>query len=181
MPQKPEEYALRLPKNYQAPQGIEFVPNDSDPLLPQARQLMHDIDQGRLSGQDAFEQIVGLYAASKVSTQQQITDAKAAEVQKLGANGTARKSAADTWLRAELGDEHGAEMSKYLFSAKQVEAVEKLIAKARTQGAHSYSNQHRDPDTPPTLSDSDYEKLTFAEKREYAAKHQQPAPNGAGR
>ncbi len=57
LPAKPEDYKFEVSKNFVAPQGIELTLNDKDPAPPLARQLMHDIDQGR-GGQEAFSRMV---------------------------------------------------------------------------------------------------------------------------
>lgn len=176
LPQKPEDYQVKLPKDFQVPQGVEFVPNENDPLLPQARAFAKEAGLS----QDQFEKLIGLKAAIDIGSRQLIDNAKAAEVQKLGATGTARKTAVDTWLMAELGDDLGKEMSKYTFSAKQVEGFEKLIAKSRTQGAGSYDPRHGEISQPGKVTDEEYNAMSFSEKREYAAKFGNPtAPQQA--
>lgn len=178
LPQKPEDYKLALPQDFKAPDGIEFTPNENDPILPQAKAfaLKHGLSQ------DAFSELVGLHAAGQIATKQMIDNAKAAEVQKLGATGTARKTAVDTWLAAQLGDELGKHMSQFTYTAKQIEGFEKLIANARTQGAHSFSHQHREPsDAPGKVSDEQWNKMTFGERQAYAAKFSQPGQQANGR
>ena len=100
-------------------------------------------------------------------------------MQKLGATGTARKTAVDTWLKAQLGDELGKHMSQFTFTAQQVEGYEKIMAAFRTQGAGSYTPQHADHQTPGKLSNEAYAKLTPREQLEYARKFPQPVQNGA--
>lgn len=170
LPQKPEDYKLALTPNFKAPQGIEFVPNENDPILPQARAfaLKHGLSQ------DAFAELVDLRAAIDIGNRQLIDNAKAAELQKLGPTGTARKTAIDTWLTATLGDELGMEMLKYTFSAKQVQAIEKLMDVFRTQGVAPLDQRHRETGDPQKVSDEVYDKMSFAEKREYAAQFGNP-------
>lgn len=177
LPTKPEELTLSLPADFKAPEGIEFVPNENDPILPQARAfaLKHGLTK------DAWSELLALHAAGQVSTTQTINNAKAAEVQKLGVNGTARKTAVDTYLIAELGEDLGKEMSKYTFTAKQIEGFEKLMAKVRTQGNGTFTPQHRDEQAPGKKTDAEISKMTFTERREYAAKFPQPALQANGR
>lgn len=175
LPAKPEDYKLELPKDFKAPQGIEFKLNDQDPLLPQARAFAHKYGLP----QEAFQDLLSLDAASKIGSQQNIDTAKAAEVAKLGVNGTARKTAVDTWLKAELGDDLGAEMSRFTFTAKQIEGIEKLMAKARTQGGTGPGVPHREPpDAPGKVSDEEYGRMSFTERQAYAARFPQPVANG---
>lgn len=178
LPQKPEDYKLALSKEFKPPPGIEFVPNENDPILPQARAFAkkHGLTQ------EAFSELVDLHAAGQIGTQQAIANAKTAELQKLGAAGTARMDAATTWLKAQLGDELGKEVTTYLYTAKQVEAVEKLIANFRTQGAGGYTPQHAEIDRIGKLSDAEIAKMSPSERLAYASKFPQPAQqNGAAR
>lgn len=177
LPGKAEDYKLGLPKDFQAPQGIEFQPNENDPILPQARAfaLKHGLSQ------DAFHELVALDAASKIGSQQAIDNAKAAEVQKLGTNGVARKTAVDTWLKAMLGDDLGKEMSTYTFTAKQVQALETLMARMRSQGASGPQGGPREaPPDAERVSADQYAKMTAAERIDYARRFPQPM-NGASR
>lgn len=170
LPTKPEELTLTLPADFKAPEGVEFVPNENDPILPQARAfaLKHGLTK------DAWSELLSLHAAGQIGSQQTINNAKAAEVQKLGATGTQRKTAVDTWLAAELGPELGKEMSTYTFTAKQIEGFEKLIAKARTQGNGTFTPQFRDEQAPGKKTDAEIAAMSFTERRQYAAQFPQP-------
>lgn len=176
LPQKPEDYQLKLTQGFKAPDGIEFVPDEKDPLLPQARAFA----QKHGLTQDAFSELLDLHAAGQVGSQQHIKDAKAAEVAKLGVNGPARKTAVDTWLKAQLGnDDLAKHMSEFMFTSRQVEGFEMLMARARTQGAASFSHQHREPPQEPgKISQAEYDKLTPAARLDYARQFPQPAMNG---
>jgi hypothetical protein len=170
LPQKPEDYKPTVTKDFKPPQGIEFVPNENDPLLPHARAFA----QKHGLSQDAFSELMDLHASGVVSSMQAINNAKASELAKLGTNGVARKTEVDRWLQSQVGDELGAEISKYTFSAKQIEGIEKLMANWRTQGQGSFSPQHRESEQPGKVSDAEYESMSFSEKRAYAAKFGNP-------
>lgn len=174
LPQKPEDYRLELTKSFKAPQGIEFKPNENDPVLPMARAFA----QKHGLTQDAFSELVDLHAAGQVGTMQAISNAKTAELGKLGATGTARMDAATTWLKAQVGDDLGKEITSYLFTAKQVEAVEKLMANFRTQGGGSYTQQHSEVNQPGKASQAEYDAMSPGERHEYAKKFPQPHING---
>ncbi len=170
LPQKPEDYKPALSKNFKAPEGIEFVPDENDPLLPQARAFA----QKHGLSQDAFSELMDIHAAGQVGNMQMVNNAKAAEVQKLGPTGTARKTAVDTWLSAQVGEDLGKEMSKYTFTARQIEGFEKLMAVFRTQGASGFDPRHSEVNQPGKVSDAEYNAMTFAEKRAYADKFGNP-------
>lgn len=175
LPQKPEDLKLTLPKDFKAPEGIEFVPNENDPVLPQARAfaLKHGLSQ------EGWAELVALHAAGQIGTQQGIKTAKEAEVAKLGPTGTARKTAVDTYLVATLGEELGKEMSRFTYTAKQIEGWEKLMANARNQGNGTFTPQHRENAEPGKVSDAEYQKMRPQEKMAYAAKFPQPSQQQA--
>lgn len=129
-------------------------------MLPLARAFA----QKHGLSQDAFSELVDLHAAGQISSQQILANAHAAEVAKLGATGTARKTAVDTWIAAKLGEDLGKSIIGGIFTAKQVEAFEKLIANDRNQGGGTFSQTGREP---PAGNGEipGYDKMSFAEKR----------------
>lgn len=175
LPQTPEAYQIALPADFKAPEGIEFQFDNNDPLLAQARSVMHDIDQGKLSGQDAFSKLLGLYAGSQVSSAAQVKVAREAEVAKLGPTGPARVDAVTTFLKATLGDAEGSQIASRMFTASDVQVMEKLVGKFASQGAAGFSQQHRDVTAAGKVTPEQYDKMSYSEKKEYSAKFQQPA------
>lgn len=173
LPGKPEDLALELPSDFVAPQGVEFVPNENDPIVPQAKAfaLKHGLTK------DAWKELVGLKAAMEIGTKQLIDNAKAAEVQKLGVNGTARVTAVNTFIASIPGvsGELAKTFSRFNYTAAQVEVIEKVMAHMRNQGVGGYSRAHTEPELPNRLSDAEIEKMSFGERRAYAAKFPQPA------
>ncbi len=136
---------------------------------------MHDIDTGKVSGQAAFEKMVALHAANEIGNVQNLKTARDAEVAKLGATGSARVTAVQNFLNAQLGDADGTFMSNMMVTAKHVEGFERLMASFRNQGAGSFTQAHRSPDEPSRVSPEQYDKMTYTERKDYAAKF-----NGAG-
>lgn len=172
LPAKPEDYKLELTKNFKPPQGVEFKPNENDPVLPQARAFAQKYGLT----QEAFSELVDLHAAGQVSSMQAINTAKAAEVTKLGPNGTARVTAAQTWMAA-VDPDLGKHFSDFLFTEKQVLFVEKLMARERTQGAASPNNSGREPPQEQgKWSQAQYDAATPAQRLDYVRAHQ---TNGA--
>lgn len=175
LPKTPEEYKFTTSKDFKVPQGVEFKLDDKSPLLPQARQLIHDISTGKVSGQDAFEKMVDIYAAGEVGRVVSERAAIDAEIGKLGATGTARVTAVQQFLTAQLGEETAKSMG--LHSVKQIEGFERLMKNFMSQGGHSYSSAHNDGQQNTRLSDEALSKMSFAERMEYAQKF--PQPNAA--
>lgn len=157
-----------MPKDFVPPPGIEFKFDEQNPILTQARQLMHDIDTGKLSGQAAFEKMLSLQAANEVGNVQNLKTARDAEVAKLGATGSARVTAVQNFLNAQLGEGDGKFMSNMLVTAKHVEGFERLMAAFRNQGSGSFQPP-RAPSEPPKVTNEQYAKMTYSEQKEYAA------------
>lgn len=173
LPQTPEAYQVALPTDFKMPEGLEFKFDDKDPLMAQARGVMHDIDQGKLSGQEAFSKLLGLYAGVRVGEAAQVATARNAEVAKLGPTGTARVDAIGTFFKATLGDAEGQQLLSRLFTASDVQIAEKLVAKFASQGAGGFSQQHRDVTAAGKVTPEVYEKMSYSEKKEYSAKFPQ--------
>jgi hypothetical protein len=76
-------------------------------------------------------------------------------------------------LRGHLGDEIAAPMLTTLVTERQVRGFEKLIQKMTGQGAATFSQQHRDTGSG-RLSQEQYDKLSYSEKKAYAEQFQQP-------
>lgn len=149
--------------------------------MAQARQLMHDIDTGKVSGQAAFERLLGLHAANEVGTLAFMNKAREGEIAKLGATGPDRVRAIETFIDARLPEELAAPVKTMLVSEKIVKGFEKLMADFRGAGVGSPAPS-RAPDEPARLSQDQYEKLSFSEKMDYANRFPQPAgANGAAR
>lgn len=166
LPATPEAYKTELPADFKAPAGIEFKFNDADPALAEARKLAHELG----IPQDGFSKLLGVYAAAQVNTEAEIQTAKAAEVGKLGPTGPARVGAITTFLKATLGDADGAQVASRMFTASDVQIMEKLVAKFASQGTASFSQQHRDHSVG-KVDQATYDGMSYSQKKEYAAKH----------
>lgn len=170
-PQTPEAYEAKLPADFQLPQGVTYAIDANDPMLAQGRQLMHEIDQGKLSGQEAFSKMLGLYAGMQINSETQIAAARTAEVAKLGATGPSRIDTIKTFYRGLYGNDADAEAEvSRIFTAADVLRHEKKIARYQQQGGATFTQTGRDAEPAGKVSDADYEKMTFAEKRQYAEK-----------
>jgi hypothetical protein len=123
LPVSPAEYKAELPANFEMPAGIsEFKFDEADPLLVDARNWAHakGLDQA------TFSEMVGLYATAKVKETAQLSAAHAAEVAKMGANGTQRVTALETWLRGIVGDKLAGPMRGMMVTADIVKGLETL-------------------------------------------------------
>lgn len=174
LPQSPDAYKIELPADFKAPDGVEFKFNDADPLLAQAKSLYHDIQTGKLSGQEGFSKLLSLHAGAQVASAQAVQNAKNAEIAKLGATGPARVDAVTTFLTSYLGEAEGKQLASRMFTASDVAIVEKLVAKITNQGGASFSTRGREAPTPAgRLSPEQVAKLSPADKLDYNRKFDQ--------
>jgi hypothetical protein len=98
-----------------------------------------------------------------------VGNAARAEVEKLGAHGTARVTAVDTWLRGTLGDDLGKAVRGMMLTAKAVEGIEKLMTKMSTQGHASFRQDGREPQgAPGRVSEAEYNAMTPGERYTYS-------------
>lgn len=171
LPQTPEAYQAALPADFKAPEGIKFEFEQNDPLLAQAKAIAHELG----IPQEGFSRLLGLYAGARVGEAAQVATARTAEVAKLGPTGPARVDAIGTFFKATLGESEGAQLLSRLFTASDVQIAEKLVAKFASQGAGGFSQQHRDVTAAGKVTAEQYEKMSYSEKKDYAAKHSQAA------
>jgi hypothetical protein len=168
LPPTADAYKAELPADFKAPAGVAFKIDANDPLIPLAQAQAHAMG----ASQEDFSKMLGIYAAAKAGEQAQIESARSAEVSKLGPTAPARVDAVTRWLTsidgsADKGDAQA--LAGMLVTARHVEAFERMINRFTSQGAAPFSQQHRDvPDG--KLSEEDYGKLSFGEKKAYAAK-----------
>jgi len=177
LPQSPADYTAELPTNFEMPGGVKFEINESDPLLVDARAWAHSkgLDQG------TFSEMVGLYASAKAQEAAQLNAAHAAEVEKMGANGTRRVTALETWLRGVVGGDEAKQMKAMLVTAGIVRGLEKLQQKFSSQGAASFSQAHREPASAPgRASEAEYAAMTPAQRLDYARSFDQKQFQKAG-
>ncbi len=164
-PASPDAYKLELPADFQIPQGVEFSIDDKNPLWSQARAVMHDIDQGRLSGQQAFSKLMALYAGAQITDRQGFDTWRAKEVEKLGPTGQARVTAVQTWMKGLLGDKPAAAMNAMLVTSDIVQAFEGLMARFASQGGGSFSQTGRVP-ADEAGKIPGYENMSFMQRRQ---------------
>jgi hypothetical protein len=167
-------YKLELPPDLKLPNGVKFEFAENDPLkkpgLDAARafSLKHGLDQ------TAFSELLGIYAGSQAHEIATLNAARDAEVQKLGAAGTARVTAVTTWIRAFFGEARARPLIATLATEAHIASYEKIIQRLTNQGGGNYSGAGRDGEEQPRLSDAQYDKMTYTEKKDYADRANQP-------
>jgi hypothetical protein len=163
LPQDPRGYEIKLPANFQAPQGLKFEFDRNSPELQRFRQLAH----ARGVDQETFSDMLGVYAATKIGEAQTIATARNAEVAKLGSAATRRIDAIETWLKARVGSDANlivAQMRNFPV-ASMVTAFEKIIGEFGNQGGANYSQSGRYEAPQNDGRIAGYETMTFEQKR----------------
>lgn len=170
LPASPADYTATLPEGFKLPPGVDLKINEADPAFVDARAWAHkqEFSQGQ------FSEMLSLQAAMQAREIAQFNTAAAAEVQKLGANGSMRVTAIENFLRGHLGDDLASGMRPMLVTAKIIERFERLANKFQSQGAASFSQQHREPaERSGRVSDEQYNAMGPAERLNYARSHDQ--------
>jgi hypothetical protein len=141
VPADPNGYRIELPKDFVLPAGLDFKFNEADPALAAARAWSHSVGLS----QEQFTGLLSQYASMKATEEATFRNAMKAELDKLGANATARVTAIETFYRGIVGDDLAKSVRASLFSAKVVEAWELVAKRMASQGAASFSQAHREP------------------------------------
>ena len=168
LPPSPNDYKAELPADFKMPDGVSFTFKPDDPLLHQARELFHAIDQGRISGQQAFSQALSLFAGGQVASVQEAVTRKNGEIAKLGAAGPARIDALRTFFRGYLGNEAGDRRMERMWSAQDVVDAEHEVSKITSGGVAIRGNGREPPQPAGRLSREQIERLTPAQRLDYA-------------
>jgi hypothetical protein len=101
LPASPENYEAKLPDGFKAPEGIDIKIDTTAPEYLDAAKWAH----AKGLGQQEFSEMLSLHASLLARQEAAIDTARRVEVAKLGANGTARVTSLETWLRGMVGDE----------------------------------------------------------------------------
>lgn len=165
VPKSATDYKAELPADLKLPAEFKF--KAADPMLVDAQNWAH---RNGLT-QDQYGQMLGLYATAHATETKQIADAQMKQREALGPNVGQRVDAVIGWLRGTFGDELARPVALSLFTAKHVEVFEKIMTRLSSQGAASYSQQHRaGPDTAP--SEAAWKAMSYSDKREYSRRAQ---------
>lgn len=165
LPQKAEEYKLDLPADFKLPQGVEFKLDPAKPEFAKFQTIAHK----RGLDQDTVTELMGAYAETLVGGEAQIAAARAKEVEKLGANATARVTALNTFFTGTLGADDAKALNSMMVTAGIVTAFEKLVAKFASQGAASFRSDGRVPhEQGGRVDQATYDKMSQAEKWNYS-------------
>jgi hypothetical protein len=162
LPAAPDKYEIKLPPDFQAPQGVTFEFDKNDALLAKSRELAHK----RGMDQETYSDFLGLYAASKISEQQQLATARGAEMAKLGSAAQGRIDAVDTWLHARVGTKADIIVNQLrnFPVATMIEAFEEVIRQFSHQGGAEFSQSGRQQQDNSGKIPG-YETMSFVQRR----------------
>jgi hypothetical protein len=163
LPPSPDKYEVKLPPSFKAPEGVKFEFDMNDPALKNFREMAH----ARGMDQETFSDALGIYAANKISEQQRLAPARAAELSKLGSAAENRINSVETWLKARVGNKADlivSQMRAYPVAA-MVETFETLMRDFSNQGGADFTQHGRSEQERPTGKIAGYENMTFAQKR----------------
>lgn len=124
--ESPDKYEISLPADVPLPEGFEFDISDSHPMVGPLREFAfaNKLTQEQVNG------LVKLDLQRQLGEIEQMREAASAEKAKLGSKATERIDAVTRWAQATLGAEHANALLPMMYSARQVEAFEKLITAA---------------------------------------------------
>jgi hypothetical protein len=169
VPATPNEYRTELPADLVLPPGVQVAYSDTDPMVQSSLKSLREFCHTNGLGQAEYSRLLALDANRVAIEQKMLQTAHENEMRKLGETRTARLSAVATWLKSMAGEEGGRALISNLLTAKQVSAYEQMMHRHQSQGGGNYSGAHREPNQPERLSNEAYGKLTYSEKKEYAA------------
>ena len=167
VPEELDGYEPELADDFQRPDGYEFdIPAD-DPVLAAAREFAKKANLTKAE----FKQMMGLRAGLDLAETEAMVAQQKVELEKLGTEGTARVDGLQKRLDARIKGDGESTLKGLLFTAAQVEEMEGLVKAGEGQGP-GYSGAGRDTEDPPTLTPEKREKMSPAERLNYA--HQNP-------
>jgi hypothetical protein len=163
LPAGPDQYRVELPADFQAPEGVRFEFDKTDPALARAREVAHK----RGIPQDVFSEMLGVYASTRMGEAIQQSKLRDVNMKQLGAAGPQRVEAVATWLQARAGAD-GKTMANFLRqfpSAPIVKATENLMRVFSNQGGADFSQQHRAGEEDRSGRIAGYENMSFTQRR----------------
>jgi hypothetical protein len=180
LPASADAYEIKLPDNFQAPEGVKFEFNPKDPALKTLREIAHK----RGLDQQTVSELLAVAASREMGAAIQQSQLRDVNMKQLGAAGPQRVEAVATWLQARAGAEgkQTADFLRRYRSAPIVKAMEALIRQFSNQGGADFSQSHRE-NMPEEGKIPGYEKMSFQQIRaaQMSQAAQRPGYRGGGR
>lgn len=144
LPKDAAGYQIAPPEDFKIPEG--WALDENHPLAAPVRAIAHK----HQLPQEAVSDFVQAYSEAQIAAKKRDDEARAAEVAKLGTNGTQRVTASMTFWKS-FGGEHGAGLFDHELTAGQYEVLEKAQAAISSQGGAAYNNSGREPAPKPDV------------------------------
>lgn len=162
-PQKAEDFKAVLPDDFEAPDGVQIVIDEKDPRLPIARELALEMGLD----QAGFSKLLALDAKFKLAEDAQLKGRLTAELGHLGTRGKERVDAVTTWMGAKLGSDFANALAPMIFTAKQVQAFEKIIG-LLGGNVPNFTGAKRGEESDGEISDEEYAAMSPTARINYA-------------
>jgi hypothetical protein len=169
IPPTPDAYEAKLPADLKLPGGQEYKFDVNDPSLIAARNLAH----AKGWSQQDFSEALGIFASHIAGQEAQLAEVSRAEIAKAGANAPQRMDAVTRWITAEVGEADAKPIRATIVTDAHLRFYEKLMNRITSQGAASFSQQHRvAPDTNeiPGYANMSFEQRRYAQDQAAAAR-----------
>jgi hypothetical protein len=164
--QVPEAYEGKLPEGYQAPHGLQFGINTKDAAFTDLQLIGKELGWT----QDTFSKVLSVAISSDARKEATFQAAVAAEITKLGPNAMSRVQSVDTFLRSVVGDDlMKGGIRPLMYSAKSIEALEKIVHRVVSGGVASFRTDGREPaEMRGRASEAEYAAMTPAQRYTYS-------------
>src|SRR5471030_1196738 len=135
LPAAPEAYEAKLPADLTLPGGQSYTFDKNDPSIAAAQNWAH----AKGLSQDEFSQVLGIYASHVAQQNAALAARSSEEIAKAGVNAPQRVDAVGKWITGEMGEADAAPIRATIVTAAHLRFYEKLMQKASSQGAASFS------------------------------------------
>jgi hypothetical protein len=162
LPPTPQDYKLALPENMTLPgdaKNFQFDEAGNKATFDAAKAWAHS----RGLSQGDFSDMMGIYASHVAQQDAALAAVSRAEIAKAGTNAPQRVDAIGKWIRAEVGDADAKPILATMVTDAHLRFFEKIQNRITTQGAASFSQQHRVP--PDDSKIAGYENMSFEQRR----------------
>ena len=154
----PENYELNFSDEIKD-QGLEF--DKDDPLYESAVEFAKNSNMN----QEGFDEMMNLYAMSKVAEGKAFEEAKAAELKALGDNAQARIDNLVNWGKTNLPEDLFQGFQEMAVSANAVRTMEKLISMSQSTAINPEKTEPRGGVTEEEVRQMQFEKDEYGNRR----------------
>jgi hypothetical protein len=166
-PETADAYEVKLPETFKLPEHVKLeegqqIIDADDPRVSELRKIAHE----KGWSQQDFQDVLALGVNMDIAAADRGAESLKAEAAKLGSRSKERIEAVTSWVDAKVGPELGNALKGMLFTAKHIEAFEKLMSVNRgdvpgTPGAGRDTGKRE-------ISDEDWDKMSPSARINYA-------------